>query len=90
MTEHFPLLYNGVPGGGPDLEVHAPYDGALIATLETANAEAAETAMATAYALYRDRDAWLPTSRRIEILEKAAEIMQSRFEELAIEGIGTE
>ncbi len=84
MTDHFPLL---VPGAEPDgtTEVYAPYDCALIATVDTGGSDAAETALATADALYRDRENWLPAEQRIQVLAKTADIMQSRFDELAVE-----
>ena len=44
-----------------------------------------EQALAKAYALFRDRDAWLPPARRIEILRKAARLMEERAEALALE-----
>ena len=85
MTQHYPLMYAGAVSNSADLEVRAPYDGSLIATVATADAEAAETAMTTAHGLFRDRDAWLSPGRRIEILERAAQIIESRAEELALE-----
>ena len=42
-------------------------------------------ALTTAYALFRDRDAWLSPGRRTEILERAATIMHERAETLAVE-----
>ncbi len=65
--------------------VRAPFDGALIATVVTAGEQEVERALATAYALFRDRDAWLAPSRRIEILRKAAQVMEQRAEALALE-----
>jgi len=47
------------------LEVRAPFDGALIATIDTADATQVEQALATAYGLFRNRDAWLDPARRI-------------------------
>jgi len=84
MTAHFPLM---VPGASAT-ETHnvtAPFDGSLIATVDVAGASAVETALATAHALYTDRDKWLSAPQRIEILERAATIMQERADELAIE-----
>ncbi len=69
----------------PTLEVTAPFDGAVIARLPRMNAVQAEAALATAYALYRDRDAWLPKAQRIEILRNAAKIIAGRAEELALQ-----
>jgi len=84
MTAHFPLM---VPGATSDSthEVFAPFDESLIATVDIAGASAVEHALATAYALYRDRDSWLSAPQRIEILERTAAIMQERADELAIE-----
>ena len=64
--------------------VTAPYDGAELGTLDTINEAQAEVALGIASGLFNDRSAWLSAERRIEILEKTAEIMQSRFEELAV------
>ncbi len=67
------------------ITVTAPFDGAEIGSLPTADAAAVENALATAHGLYRNRDAWLPKTQRIEILRKAAEIIKERREELAVE-----
>jgi acyl-CoA reductase-like NAD-dependent aldehyde dehydrogenase len=84
MTAHFPLM---VPGASADgtLEVQAPFDRSTIATVDVAGAPAVEQALRTAYALFRDRDAWLPAPQRIAILERLAELMRERAEELAVE-----
>ncbi|MDO9459945.1 MAG: aldehyde dehydrogenase family protein [Alphaproteobacteria bacterium] len=65
------------------LEVTAPFDGASIANIPRMNAAQIETALASAYALYRNRDAWIPKAKRIEILRNAAKIISGRAEELA-------
>ena len=85
MTQQFPLMYVGGEGGGASLEVAAPFDGQAIATVAMANASDAERALAAADAVFRDRDAWLSAGRRIEILDKTAEIMTARAAELALE-----
>ena len=85
MPDRFPLM---VPGATPDAErmdVHAPYDRSLIATVERGGPQVVEQALDTAYRLFRDRDAWLSVARRTEILRDTAAIMQERREELAIE-----
>lgn len=83
--EHYPLMIPGAPATGGTLEVTAPFDGSLIAECETAREAEVEKALETAFSLYRDRTTWLSLPRRIEILEKAAEIMGSRHEELSVE-----
>lgn len=84
MPDHYPLMIPNAASSATTLEVTNPYDGNLIATLDTADAEAAELAMNTASALYNDRNNWLPITRRIEVLNKAAVLMDGRAEELAL------
>ena len=84
MSDHFKLLIPGAMAAG-SIDVTAPYDGAHIATIETGDSTAVETALNTAHNLFSNRQNWLSAELRINILEKAASIMQSRFDELAIE-----
>ncbi len=85
MTNHYPLMIPRAKSTDGKLDVFAPFDRSLIATADTADAAAIETALSTADSLYRNKQAWLSVPERIEILERAAEIMQQRFDELAIE-----
>ena len=84
MTNHFKLLVPGATAAGT-INVTAPYDGAFIATIETGDSTAVEMALNTADNLFTNKKNWLTAGQRINILEKAASIMQSRFDELAIE-----
>ena len=84
MPDHFKLLVPGATAAGT-INVTAPYDGAHIATIETGDANAVATALATAHNLFTNKKNWLTAEQRINVLEKAASIMQSRFDELAIE-----
>ena len=54
------------------IEVRAPFDGAPIGKVEMVNAAQVEAALAGAYALYRNRDSWIPLHKRIDILTKDA------------------
>ena len=65
-------------------EVRSPFDGAVLGSVEMVGATEVETALATAHALFRDRSRWLPVARRIEILTRAAALMQGRIEELTL------
>ncbi len=85
MTPRFPVMIPGAQSDRDPAEVTAPYDGSLIATVDTADLAAVEHALQTAQSLFRNRDAWLAPARRIEILERAASLMQDRREELALE-----
>ena len=84
MAEDYPLLIAGAKAK-KHLPVHSPYDGGEVGSVGVADGQAIEKALATADALYRDRDQWLKGGERIAILHRAAEIMQSRFEYLALE-----
>jgi acyl-CoA reductase-like NAD-dependent aldehyde dehydrogenase len=65
------------------IEVRAPFDGAPVGTVATANADEVERALATAHALYRNRRQWLSKQKRIAILHRAAELATERREALA-------
>ncbi len=66
-------------------KVYSPWNGECIGAVATADAEIAERALATAHAVYENRDAWLTPARRIEILQEAGRIMQSRLDELTLQ-----
>jgi len=78
------MLHKAATAAGV-LEVYAPFDRSIIAEVETVNAEHIDQAMSVAYSLYRDKDTWLPLHKRIEILEKTAQIMMQEQERLAFE-----
>lgn len=85
MSEYFPLLISNSPPKAGVVTITAPFDGAPIAEIETGGVTHVEKALDTAHRLFRDRDGWLPLHRRIEILERAAEIMTSQRDTLARE-----
>ncbi len=85
MKQNFPLMIPGANTSDGPLEILAPFDRSLIATTDTADAPAVEKALETAYSLFRDRKNWLSIPKRIEVLENAAEMMEQRFDDLAIE-----
>ncbi len=64
------------------LKVFSPYDNKLIKEIPMVGAEEVEEALTTAYGLFKDRSKWLPAYRRVEILERVAQIMSTRVEEL--------
>ncbi|MCK4709504.1 MAG: aldehyde dehydrogenase family protein, partial [Gammaproteobacteria bacterium] len=85
MSKHYPLMIaNKQHKTAALLEVNAPYDQSLIATVDTADEAAVDSALQIADQLFKDKASWLPVSQRIEILEKTATIMQQRAEELAL------
>jgi acyl-CoA reductase-like NAD-dependent aldehyde dehydrogenase len=82
--KHYQLM---VPGGiatGETLTIIAPFDFKPLGSAELAGAETVELALATADRLYRQKDGWLPLPERLNILAKAASLMQEEFESLAM------
>ena len=60
------------------LTVVNPFDLSPIDTLAENSAADAENALATAYALFRDRKGWLPVHERLAILERTVALMEQR------------
>ncbi|MFK7815555.1 MAG: aldehyde dehydrogenase family protein [Gammaproteobacteria bacterium] len=79
------MLHTASKNAAGVLEVHAPFDRSIIAEVETVNAEHIEQALNVAYSLYRDKDSWLPLHKRIEVLERTAQIMVQEKDRLALE-----
>ena len=67
------------------LDVTSPYSGEKIGQVPRANADQVEQAMQRAHALFRDRDGWLPLHERVAILDRVADIMRERRDELALQ-----
>ena len=83
--EHFPLMIPGAPGSDGIVELRAPYDRQLLATLDSAGADAIDLALSTAYDCYRSRDRWLPVVERIGILQRLKDKIRGQKEVLARE-----
>ncbi len=81
----YPVMIPGANTTDGVLEVTAPFDGSLIATVDTADWKAVDKALQTAHDLFLDRDHWLTPTQRIDILKKTAAMMSERAEELAVE-----
>jgi len=62
------------------LKVFSPYNGKIIKEIPMVGAEEVEDALTVANGLFNDRSKWLPAFRRVEILERAAQIMSTRVE----------
>ncbi len=65
------------------LDVTSPFDGSVLETVDTSGPEHVDAALTTAYALFRNRSAWLSIPKRIGILKRTAELMESQKEDLA-------
>ncbi|MCF7996828.1 MAG: aldehyde dehydrogenase family protein, partial [Chromatiaceae bacterium] len=66
------------------LEVLNPFNLQPIATVDTVDRHGVEQALAVADACYRQRDGWLPDFERMTILRRAAELMATQIEVLAL------
>ena len=72
-----------IPPAGK-LKVTSPFDGSLLATVDTGGTQHVETALSKAYRLFRDRDSWLAVPERVAILERTAALMDAQKSELAM------
>ena len=66
------------------LPVTSPYDGRELEQVALSGADHVDDALAAAHSLFRDRSSWLSIPVRLEILGRAAAIMQLQVEELTL------
>ena len=64
------------------VKIISPYDQSFIKELPLINKNDIENILTTAYNLFTTESNWIPSYKRIEILEKTASIMNDRFEQL--------
>ncbi len=64
------------------IQVHSPFDGRLLDEIDVLDKADIDKALDLARDAYEDQDRWLAKHERVAILEKTAEIMSSRIEEL--------
>ena len=83
--ERWPLLLSRNRAAASIETVTAPYDGAVIAEVETTGLDHIDDALDTACALHRNKDGWLPLAERIAILGRTAAIMSEHADLLALE-----
>lgn len=84
MNINFDLMVPGAETVGHHA-VTSPWDLSAIGEVPVIDAKGAGQAMQTAYSVFRDRGQWLQPEERIQILQRTAEIMLERFEQLAFE-----
>ncbi len=65
------------------LEVQSPFTGEVIETLATHDAAALDGMLQTAQGLFKQREQWLSLTRRVEILQATAALMDAQIEPLA-------
>ncbi len=64
------------------LKILSPYNQSVIKEIPLVGKAEVENALATAYGLFQNQSKWIPAYERIAILERTAEIMKTRIEEL--------
>ncbi len=84
MPKHYSLMVPGAKPSPVTLEVTAPYDGELLATVETVDITGIDQALTTASRLFNNKSQWLSGEQRIAILEKMAVLMGENAERLII------
>ncbi len=80
---HDLMLQSDRPAAGA-LAVNSPFDGRELDQVATSGVDHVDDALAAAHSLFRNRDGWLSVPERLEILGKAAAIMQTQVEELTL------
>ncbi len=83
--QHYPVLAPSIGACDKQATVYAPWDRAPIASVDVLNSQQAERVLATAFSIYQDKSRWLPPAKRIEVLERTAQMMAERADELAVE-----
>ncbi len=68
-----------------ELEIVNPFDLKAIGSVPMVGWDDVDKYLEVAHGLFRNRNNWLPSYKRIDILKKAAKIMEERFEELAFQ-----
>ncbi len=64
------------------IKVNRPHDQSLIQEVPLMDAQTLENILSKAHRLFLDTECWLPAYERIEILERAAQIMTERIDKL--------
>ena len=84
MPKHYSLLIPGAKPAAKKLEVTAPFDSQLIATVDTVDQAGIEQALCTANNLFNNRSKWLTAAQRIQILTNAMHLMHEKAEQLTL------
>lgn len=82
---HYSVFAPGIGACDNQATVYAPWDRTPIATVDILDGRQADQVLETAFAIYQDKSRWLPPAQRIEVLERTAQMMAERADELAVE-----
>jgi len=84
MTTHYSLLVPGAKAAANKLEVIAPFDGNMMATVDKVDESGIEQALSTAAELFNNKSSWLTAAQRIEILQKLKQLMTDNAERMIL------
>ena len=82
---HYPLLLTETQTADGSIDVTSPYNLEKIASVDYANADQVNQALNAAYQTFRDKTQWLSVKQRVDILDKAAQAIDSNIQPLALE-----
>ncbi|MGI9286252.1 MAG: aldehyde dehydrogenase family protein [Pseudomonadales bacterium] len=83
MNKYFATEIAGCDAPLKKRTVISPFDGSTVGEIDLAGASHVEQALVNAYALFRNRRAWLSLQQRINVLENLAALMEQQKDELA-------
>ena len=81
---HYQLHIPNSKASGEVLKVYSPYDGSLVGSADVLDAAGADQALQNAADLFADKSQWLEAESRVKILEKTAELMRERYDDLVM------
>ena len=84
MTTHYSLLVPGAQAATDKLNVTAPFDGTLIATVDKVDESGIEQALSTAAELFNNKPGWLTAAQRIDILQNLKQLMTDNADRLIL------
>ena len=84
MTTHYSLLVPGAQAATDKLNVTAPFDGTLIATVDKVDESGIEQALSTAAELFNNKPGWLTAAQRIDILQNLKQLMTNNADRLIL------
>lgn len=84
MSSHYNNMIAGDIKASGKLNVTAPFDNQLIASVDKVDADAIDHALRIASGLYNDRSKWLSADKRIEILTRLSYLMEENADRLIL------
>ncbi len=82
MSNHYSHMIASDISPCGTLEVTAPYDGKLMASVDQVDSKAIDKALIIASELFNDKSSWLSAAERIDILRRLATLMEENADRL--------